>query len=393
MLAHLIFDRSRRRGFYCVDKMNFLRDRIAALHVSFKEEKYSGGMKVLVTGGAGYIGSHTIVGLLDAGHDVVVVDNLVTSSGKSIARVTKMTGKEVALYALDIFDRGSLESVFREHVFDAVIHFAALKAVGNSVARPLSYYQNNVAATIALLHVMESAGVKRLVYSSSACVYGKPEKNPVTEDAPLNPENPYGHTKVVIENMLRNVAASGSDWSFTSLRYFNPIGAHESGFIGDDQRDAPENLLPYVEQVAVGKRPHLMIFGDDYDTPDGTCIRDYIHIMDLSSAHVSALEHIEHPNEYKVYNISTGKGTSVFEVHAAYEQASGRKIPFVVTKRRDGDVQEYYGDPSLAQKEIGWKATRSILQGCEDSWRWKKQNPDGYASPYPRFVHREREKV
>jgi UDP-glucose 4-epimerase len=336
-------------------------------------------MRVLVTGGAGYIGSHTVVELLLSGHQVIVVDSLRNSSREALKRVESITYKPVRLYESDIGDADALERLLEAEPCDAVIHFAASKAVGESVADPLAYYRNNVSGTVALLEAMRRAGVRRLVYSSSACVYGAPEKNPVAEDAPLRPENPYGRTKVMIESILSDMAASQGGWSLTSLRYFNPIGAHESGLIGDDPNGVPNNLLPYIEQVAVGKRPRLNIYGDDYRTRDGTCVRDYIHVSDLALAHVAALEHLEHPDVYKAYNIGTGRGSSVLEVHDAYQRASGKEIPYVVAPRRPGDVDEYYGDPSLAFYELGWKAERSIERGCIDSWRWKSKNPEGYA--------------
>lgn len=337
-------------------------------------------MNILVTGGAGYIGSHTVLELVNQGYNVVVVDNLSNSSREAIRRIEEMTGKTIPLYVHDVQDAEQLGAVFRAHTIDAVIHFAGLKAVGESVAKPLWYYKNNIDSTIVLLEVMQAHGVKRFVFSSSACVYGTPQVNPLPETHPRVPENPYGRTKLMIEEILEDVAHTGEGWCITSLRYFNPIGAHESGRIGEDPNGIPNNLVPYINQVAVGKRPELQVFGNDYNTPDGTGVRDYIHVMDLATAHVAALRHIEHPNEYKAYNIGTGKGTSVLEIIAAYEHAAGKPIPYTIVARRPGDIAEYYGDPSLAQRELGWHAQYDIATGCADGWRWQSQNPEGYAS-------------
>jgi UDP-glucose 4-epimerase len=335
-------------------------------------------MKILVTGGAGYIGSHVVVELLGQGHEVVVVDNLSNSSRSSISRVESITGKKVPLYVLDVADEKALEAVFAEHAIDAVIHFAALKAVGESVTKPLLYYRNNLDSTMALLNVMKKYKVSRLVFSSSACVYGVSDTNPIVESVARRPENPYGRTKLMIEEMLEDMTRTNEGWNITSLRYFNPIGAHPSGRIGEDPNGIPNNLLPYVSQVATGKRSELQVFGGDYDTPDGTGIRDYIHIMDLARAHVAALNHIEHPNVYKVYNIGTGKGYSVLQVISAFEKASSKKIPYKIVARRPGDVATCYCDPALALAELGWSAEFDLERACEDSWRWQHTNPDGY---------------
>ena len=335
-------------------------------------------MKVLITGGAGYIGSHTAVQLLDSGHEVVIVDNLSNSSLEAVKRVERITGKSVSFYEADVRDSAKLDEIFSTHAVDAVIHFAGLKAVGESVQKPLLYYQNNLDSTLVLLDVMSKRQVKKLVFSSSATVYGAAGK--LTEDMPWHPTNPYGHTKAMIEQILMDVVATQTGWSVTSLRYFNPVGAHESGLIGEDPNGVPNNLLPYVSQVAIGKRAHVSVFGDDYSTPDGTGVRDYIHVMDLAEAHLSALEHLDPAGAYKAYNIGTGKGISVLELIAAYKTASGKEIPYEITSRRAGDLDEYYADPSLAKKELQWHATRDIARACADSWNWQSKNPDGYRS-------------
>ena len=337
-------------------------------------------MNILVTGGAGYIGSHTIIELQNAGHDVVVVDNLSNSTEESLRRVAEITGKEAVFYQADVRDAAALDEIFTTHAIDAVIHFAGLKAVGESVEKPLLYYSNNLISTLILLDAMKAHGVTKLVFSSSATVYGDPAQLPLTEDMPLSATNPYGHTKLMIEQILKDASAAGEGWNITSLRYFNPVGAHESGRIGEDPSGIPNNLLPYVSQVAVGKRSEVHVFGDDYDTPDGTGVRDYIHVVDLAKAHVVALEHLDHPDEYKAYNIGTGTGVSVYELVEGFRQASGREIPTVVDARRAGDIAACYADVSLAQRELGWKAELDIDRACVDSWRWQSQNPDGYTS-------------
>lgn len=335
-------------------------------------------MKVLVTGGAGYIGSHTIIELLGNGHEVVVVDNLSNSSKESLNRVEKITGKEVEFHELDLRNRVLLESVFKTHQIDAVIHFAGLKAVGESVAKALYYYQNNLESTLTLLELMSKYAVRRLVFSSSATVYGDPEVLPLVESARKSATNPYGQTKLMIEQILEDVAGTNKGWNITSLRYFNPIGAHKSGQIGEDPAGTPNNLFPYISQVAVGKLKEVRIFGNDYDTPDGTGIRDYIHVVDLAKAHLAALDHLDHVNEYKVYNIGTGNGVSVLEAIKAFEEASGKIIPYNFTARRPGDISSCYADPSLANTELGWKAELSIADACRDAWKWQSLNPMGY---------------
>ena len=335
-------------------------------------------MNILVTGGAGYIGSHTIIELLSNGHNVVVVDNLSNSSRESLRRVEIITGKNIEFHEIDLRNHDMLESVFNAHTFDAVIHFAGLKAVGESVSRALYYYQNNLESTLSLLEAMKQFDVKKLVFSSSATVYGDPQILPVTEDAPRSATNPYGQTKLMIEQILEDVAGTNEDWNITSLRYFNPIGAHESGTIGEDPNGLPNNLLPYVAQVAAGKLEKVNVFGNDYDTPDGTGIRDYIHVVDLASAHLAALEKLDHPNIYKAYNIGTGGTISVLEMIEAFKIASGKEIPYDVIARRPGDIASCYADPSLANQELGWKAKLTLQDGCDSSWKWQSLNPDGF---------------
>lgn len=335
-------------------------------------------MNILVTGGAGYIGSHTIIELLASGHGVVVVDNLSNSSAESLRRVEEITGQAVPFCEFDLRDRTRLAELFRSEAIDAAIHFAGLKAVGESVEKALLYYQNNLESTLTLLDVMQEFNVKKLVFSSSATVYGDPARLPITEDMPLSATNPYGQTKLMIEQILRDVAATKQGWQFTSLRYFNPVGAHPSGRIGEDPSGIPNNLLPFVSQVAVGKRDHLSVFGDDYDTPDGTGVRDYIHVVDLARAHVAALEHLGEPDECKVYNIGTGRGTSVLELVKAFETASGKEVPYQITPRRPGDIAACYADPGLAEAELGWRAELTIEDACRDAWNWQSNNPNGY---------------
>lgn len=335
-------------------------------------------MNILVTGGAGYIGSHTIIELLNNNHDVTVVDNLSNSSRESLRRVEHITNKNVEFHEIDLRDQKMLESVFNAHDFDAVIHFAGLKAVGESVSRALYYYQNNLESTLSLLEVMKQFDVKKLVFSSSATVYGDPRVLPVTEDAPRSATNPYGQTKLMIEQILEDVSATNEGWNITSLRYFNPIGAHESGTIGEDPNGLPNNLLPYVAQVAAGKLEKVNVFGNDYDTPDGTGVRDYIHVVDLATAHLAALEHLDHPNIYKAYNIGTGGTISVLEMIEAFKIASGKEIPYEIVARRPGDIASCYADPSLANKELGWKAKLTLQDGCNSTWKWQSQNPDGF---------------
>ncbi len=331
---------------------------------------------ILVTGGAGYIGSHTVLTLLQAGYPVVVVDNLSNSSRESLRRVEAITGKTVTFHHADLLDRAALDSIFAEHSIGAVIHFAGLKAVGESVSIPLKYYHNNITGTLILLETMSTHGVKKLVFSSSATVYGENDEMPLREAFPLSATNPYGRTKLMIEEILRDVAHADSDWQMALLRYFNPVGAHPSGQIGEDPNGIPNNLMPYITQVAVGKLAELSVFGNDYPTPDGTGVRDYIHVMDLADGHLKALENL--PAGARAFNLGRGHGYSVLEVIAAFERASGRKILFKIVDRRPGDVAVSYADPTRAERELGWRATRTLDDMCRDAWRWQSQNPNGY---------------
>ena len=338
-------------------------------------------MNILVTGGAGYIGSHTVVSLLESGHQVTVIDNLMNSTEKSLERVNEITGKEVVFHKVDLLDKDALASVFETKAFDAVIHFAGLKAVGESVAKPLWYYHNNITGTLNLLEVMQEKKVKKIIFSSSATVYGNPEHVPVTEDTPLqSPASPYGQTKAMIEQILRDTFVSDSEWKIVLLRYFNPIGAHESGKIGEDPNGIPNNLFPFITQVAVGRRKELLVFGDNYPTPDGTCLRDYIHVVDLAEGHVKALDKLASLTKVEAYNLGTGKPSSVLDVIHAFEKASGITIPYTVVDRRPGDVTSVYADPSKAQHELGWIAKRDLEKMCIDGWKWQSQNPNGYGS-------------
>jgi len=336
-------------------------------------------MKILVTGGAGYIGSHTVVELQNTGYDVVVVDNLSNSSEKSLQRVEKITGKSVPFYKADILDREALEAVFTKEAPDAVIHFAGLKAVGESVEKPWEYYENNIAGTLTLVDVMRKHNVKNIIFSSSATVYGDPAIIPITEQCPKGScTNPYGWTKSMLEQILSDIWNADKAWNVILLRYFNPIGAHESGTIGENPNGIPNNLMPYVTQVAVGKRPELGVFGNDYDTPDGTGVRDYIHVVDLANGHVKALEKIKDNSGLKIYNLGTGKGYSVLDIVKNFEAASGVKIPYSIKPRRAGDIATCYSDATLAKEELGWEAKYDIKRMCADSWRWQKNNPNGY---------------
>ena len=336
-------------------------------------------MAILVTGGAGYIGSHTCVELLDQGYEVVVVDNLANSCRESLNRVEKITGKSVTFYEMDLLDREGLQSVFRKESIDAVIHFAGLKAVGESVAKPLEYYHNNLVGTIYLLEAMREANVKQLVFSSSATVYGLPKTVPIREDFPRSATNPYGRTKLMIEDILMDLTKELPDWRIVLLRYFNPIGAHKSGLIGEDPKGIPNNLMPYITQVATGRRTELGVFGNDYDTPDGTGVRDYIHVVDLAKGHVKTLEKIrDAEGGVYIYNLGTGNGYSVLDVVKAFEKASGVTIPYVIKPRRPGDIATCYADPTKAKEELGWTAEKNLFDMCEDSWRWQKNNPNGY---------------
>ncbi len=335
-------------------------------------------MRILVTGGAGFIGSHACVELLNAGYDVTVVDNLSNSKEESLKRVQEITGKSLDFQKVDLLDKEALEAVFASADIDAVIHFAGLKAVGESVAIPLRYYHNNITGTLHLCEVMHAHGVTDLVFSSSATVYGDPAKVPITEDFPTGATNPYGQTKYMIEQILRDLYAADNRWNIALLRYFNPIGAHASGRIGEDPNGIPNNLLPYITQVAIGKLKQLSVFGGDYPTPDGTGVRDYIHVVDLCIGHINALEKLRSRPGVVTYNLGTGRGYSVLDVVKAFERASGKTIPYQIVDRRPGDAAECYADPSKAKKELGWIAERDIEQMCADSWAWQSHNPNGY---------------
>lgn len=335
-------------------------------------------MKVLVTGGAGFIGSHTDVALLNAGYEVVVIDNLVNSSKEAVRRVEKLTGKGITFYEEDLCNREAVDAIFAKEQPDAVIHFAALKAVGESCEKPLEYFENNLCATLYLLDAMKKYGVRSLVFSSSATVYGLPETVPIKEDFPLSVSNPYGRTKLMIEDMLRDLYRADSSWNIALLRYFNPIGAHESGMLGEDPNGIPNNLVPYIAKVAAGKLEQVRVFGDDYDTPDGTGVRDYIHVVDLAEGHIRALEKLAANPGLVTYNLGTGKGYSVLDVIHCFEQACGRKIPYQITERRQGDIAICYADPAKAERELGWTAVRDMKQMCQDAWNWQCKNPDGY---------------
>jgi UDP-glucose 4-epimerase len=335
-------------------------------------------MNILVTGGAGYIGSHTCVELLQAGHEVVVVDNLSNSKEESLRRVQAITGRRLQFYRVDLLDRAALEGVFAHHPVEAVIHFAGLKAVGESVSIPLRYYHNNLTGTLTLCEVMKQFGVKNLVFSSSATVYGDPASVPIHEDFPLQVTNPYGRSKLIIEQILADLHRSDPSWNIALLRYFNPVGAHPSGQIGEDPNGIPNNLVPYIAQVAVGKLAELAVFGNDYPTPDGTGVRDYIHVLDLASGHLKALEKLAANPGLVTYNLGTGRGYSVFEVLAAFERACGKTIPYKIIARRPGDIAACYADPTKATCELGWTARRGIDEMCADAWRWQSNNPQGY---------------
>lgn len=336
-------------------------------------------MSILVTGGAGYIGSHTVVELLNAGYEAVVVDNLSNASKESLHRVEMITGKKVSFYHVDILDTQALKEVFEKENIEACIHFAALKAVGESVSQPWIYYQNNIAGTLNLIHVMEEYGVKNIVFSSSATVYGKPEFVPITEECPRGEiTNPYGWTKFMLEQILTDIQKADSEWNVILLRYFNPIGAHESGMIGEAPNGIPNNLMPYITQVAVGKRKYLGVFGNDYPTIDGTGVRDYLHVVDLADGHVKALAKIKENPGLEIYNLGTGKGYSVLEIVENFEKANQVKIPYKIQARRPGDIAECYASPQKAYEELGWKAERDIYEMCRDSWNWQKKNPNGY---------------
>lgn len=328
-------------------------------------------MNVLVTGGTGYIGSHACVELMRCGHDVVVIDNLSNSKKSVLQRIERIKGKAPSFHGVDIRDRAGLEELFREYQFDAVIHFAGLKAVGESVEQPLRYYENNVGGSVNLFQVMEKFSVKTLVFSSSATVYGDPETVPIHEACPLSATNPYGRSKLMIEEILRDLAVSDPSWHIALLRYFNPVGAHSSGLIGEDPNGIPNNLLPYIAQVADGRREHLSVFGNDYPTSDGTGMRDYIHVVDLAAGHVRTLDKLARSQGVHAYNLGTGRSQSVLEMVKAFEKACGKPIPYRFSPRRPGDIAICYADPELAQKELGWKAEATVDQMCSDAWRWQ----------------------
>jgi len=342
------------------------------------EKSEVGVMAILVTGGAGYIGSHTVVELLNAGYEIVVVDNLSNSNRESLERVGQITGKNPKFYKLDLLDAVGLETVFTENQIDVVIHFAGLKAVGESVQVPLRYYHNNITGTLVLCELMQKYGVKKMVFSSSATVYGAPEQVPISEDFPLGATNPYGRTKLMIEEILRDLYAADPSWGIALLRYFNPVGAHKSGLIGEDPSGIPNNLMPYVAQVAVGKLKELRVFGNDYSTPDGTGVRDYIHVVDLALGHLKAVQRVMNITGVDAYNLGTGKGYSVLDMIKSFEKASGRKIPHAIVERRPGDIPECYANPDKARTTLGWVAQRGIAEMCEDTWRWQSKNPEGY---------------
>lgn len=335
-------------------------------------------MKILVTGGAGYIGSHTCIELLQAGHDVVVVDNLVNSKEEALKRVQKITGKKLTFHKVDLLDKEGLNAVFENSSIDTVIHFAGLKAVGESVSIPLRYYHNNITGTLLLCAVMEKYKVRNIVFSSSATVYGNPDKVPIKENFPLSATNPYGRSKLMIEEILRDLYCADTSWHIAILRYFNPVGAHQSGQIGEDPYGIPNNLMPYITQVASGKLSELSVFGNDYPTSDGTGIRDYIHVVDLAIGHIKALEKLTSNPGVVTYNLGTGQGYSVLEVVSAFEQASGKRIPYKIVDRRPGDIASCYADNSKAERELNWSAEKDLGEMCRDAWRWQSGNPDGY---------------
>lgn len=336
------------------------------------------GANILVTGGCGFIGSHTVVELLNAGYSVIVIDNLSNSSDKSLERVEQITGQGVKFYEKDLLDEDAVNDIFAKEDISSVIHFAGLKAVGESCKVPLTYFYNNITGTLNLLRAMEKYDVKSFVFSSSATVYGKPKSVPIREDFPLSVSNPYGRTKLIIEDMLRDIYKADSSWDIALLRYFNPIGAHKSGDIGEDPNGIPNNLLPYVAKVAAGELEAVNVFGNDYDTPDGTGVRDYIHVVDLAEGHIKALEKLSSHPGLVTYNLGTGKGYSVLEIIQNFEKACGKKIPYKITERRPGDIDMCYADPGKAKKELGWEAKRDIAEMCEDAWRWQSKNPKGF---------------
>lgn len=336
-------------------------------------------MAILVTGGAGYIGSHTAIELLNEGYDVVIYDNLCNSSKESVKRVEELTGKKVRFYEGDVLDAETLTKVFETEKIESVIHFAALKAVGESVQKPLAYYKNNISGTLTLLDVMQKMGVKNIVFSSSATVYGDAEIIPITEDCPKGQcTNPYGWTKSMMEQIMTDLQKANPDWNVILLRYFNPVGAHKSGRIGEDPKGIPNNLMPYISQVAVGKLAKLGVFGDDYDTPDGTGVRDYIHVVDLAVGHVKAIKKLEEKEGLSLFNLGTGVGYSVLDMAKAFSKACGKEIPYEIKPRREGDIAKCYADPTKAKAQLGWEAVRGLDEMCEDTWRWQSMNPNGY---------------
>ncbi len=336
-------------------------------------------MSILVTGGAGFIGSHTAVELLNAGYDVIILDNLCNSKSESLNRVKEITNKDFKFCKCDIRDREGLDKVFAENKIDAVIHFAGLKCVPESIREPLAYYENNIGGTVTLCQAMQAAGCKKIVFSSSATVYGSGNQSPLKEDMPAGgTTNPYGTTKLYIEKVLQDCCVSDSEWSVCILRYFNPIGAHKSGRIGEDPNGIPNNLMPYVTQVAIGKLPHLNVCGNDYDTPDGTGVRDYIHVVDLALGHIKAVEKVLGGTGCNIYNLGTGNGYSVLDIVHAFEKACGKELPYVIAPRRAGDIATCYSDPSKAKAELGWEAQRGLDEMCEDAWRWQSNNPNGF---------------
>jgi UDP-glucose 4-epimerase len=337
-------------------------------------------MRILVTGGTGYIGSHTVLSLQEAGHEVVVIDNLVNSSEESLRRVAELSGSAAVFHRVDLVDEAALDAVFDEHRIDAVIHFAGLKAVGESVREPLRYYHNNLVGTLTLLRVMDRHDVRSIVFSSSATVYGEHNPIPYIEKMEIGANNPYGRTKEQIEDILADLGAADGRWHIALLRYFNPVGAHPSGRIGEDPQGIPNNLVPFIAQVAVGRREKLMVFGGDYDTPDGTCLRDYIHVVDLAEGHVAALKHVADRAGVFRWNLGSGKGSSVLEVLRAFEKAAGKTIPYEITERRSGDLPAFWADASSALADLGWSTTKTVDEMCEDHWRWQKNNPQGYDS-------------